>query len=262
VLASVAPDTGAVTYFTPFHGDFRTYLDGSFCCTGTGIENTPRYNEGIYFQQADSLWVNLYIPSELNWRKAGMVIRQEGDITRGEPVHFTVIKAATQSIGVNFRIPNWVCRPATLTLNGKPQEREGKPSTYVSLKRKWKAGDVITITLPAALYLKQAKDDPSIVSLFFGPVLLAGALGRENMPDDFADKDAYLTIPAVSVPDIVSPSRNPADWLQPDRNTPLKFTVHDAGMANGITFRPLYEVHHQRYSVYWRIRGDTSNAGL
>jgi DUF1680 family protein len=82
VLASVVPDSGAMTYFTPFHGDFRTYLNGSYCCTGSGIENTARYNEGIYFHKDDALWVNLYIPSELGWRQAGIVLRQHGDITR------------------------------------------------------------------------------------------------------------------------------------------------------------------------------------
>jgi len=254
LLATVAPDTGAMTYFLPLRGNFRTYLNGTYCCVGSGIENTPRYNEGIYFQRDDSLWVNLYIPSELDWRKVGMVFRQEGDITRGETVRFTVVKAAKKSIEVNFRIPGWVSRPAILTLNGKRQEMEGKPSTYVSLKRTWKAGDTVTLTLPAALYLKQAKDDPSMVSVFFGPVLLAGELGHENMPNDFADKDAYLTLPAVAVPDITSSSHNPADWLQGDPNSPLTFTAHNTGKADGIIFRPLYEIHHQRYSVYWRIR--------
>ena len=51
LLATVAPDTGAMTYFLPLAGNFRTYLNGTHCCVGTGIENTPRYNEGIYFQQ-------------------------------------------------------------------------------------------------------------------------------------------------------------------------------------------------------------------
>ena len=71
ILASVAPDTGEMTYFTPLRGGFRTYLNGTFCCSGSGIENTPRYNEGIYYRDGDNLWVNLYIPSELDWRKAG-----------------------------------------------------------------------------------------------------------------------------------------------------------------------------------------------
>jgi DUF1680 family protein len=258
ILASVAPDSGAVTYFTPLRGQFRTYLNGTFCCVGSGIENTPRYNEGIYFQQSNSLWVNLYISSELDWREAGLVVRQEGDITRGEPVRFTVVKAWKQTSTLNFRIPHWISGPAVLALNGKVMEGAGKPSTYLSLKRKWKQGDVVTLTLPAALRLERAKDNPAMMAVFFGPVLLAGELGRENMPNDRGDKDAYLKLPAVAVPEIASASANPADWLQPVQGATLAFKSQDAGPANGIVFRPLYEVHHQRYSVYWQLRANSS----
>jgi DUF1680 family protein len=253
LLATVAPDTGAVTYFTPLRGHFRTYLDGTFCCVGSGIENTPRYNEGIYFQQGGSLWVNLYIPSELDWREAGLVLRQEGDITRGQPVRFTVVKAGDQTCTLNFRIPHWISQPAVLALNGEVRERAAKPSTYVSLRRKWQEGDVVTLTLPAALRLERASDNPTMVSVFFGPLLLAGELGRENMPNDFADKDAHLKLPAVDVPDIVASSANPADWLRPGADAMPVFTAHHAGPADGIVFRPLFQVHHQRYAVYWRF---------
>ncbi len=260
LLATVAPDTGAMTYFMPLRGNFRTYLDGTFCCVGSGIENTPRYNEGIYFKQGNSLWVNLYIPSELDWQEAGLVVRQEGDITRGEPVRFTIVKAGTQSTTLNFRIPHWISKPAVLTLNGKKQESAGKPSTYVTLDRKWKKGDVVKLTLPASLRLERAKDNPGMVSVFFGPVLLAGELGRENMPKDFAGNGTNLKIPAVPVPEIASSSMKPADWLRPLKGSPSAFTAHDAGPADGIIFRPLYEVHHQRYSVYWRLREDSTKA--
>jgi hypothetical protein len=253
LLATVAPDSGAVTYFLPLRGHFRTYLDGTHCCVGSGIENTPRYNEGIYFQQGKSLWVNLYIPSELDWREAGLVVRQEGDITRDEPVRFTILEAAEQSARLNFRVPAWISKPAVLTLNGKAMERVERPATFVSLNRKWKKGDVVTLTLPAALRLEHAKDAPSMVSVFFGPVLLAGELGRENLPNDRADRDAYLKMPAAAVPDLTSSSANPADWLAPIPGASLAFKAHNAGAADGIVFRPLYEVHHQRYSVYWRI---------
>ncbi len=89
--------------------------------------------------------------------------------------------------------------------------------------------------------------------VFFGAVLLAGELGREDMPNDFADKDAHLKMPAVSVPEIAGASTNSADRLRPIEGAPLGFQVDDAGPADGIISRPLYEVHHQRYSVYWRI---------
>ena len=259
VLASMAPDTGAVTYFMPMRGHFKTYLNGTHCCVGSGIENTPRYNEGIYYQQGRSLWVNLYIPSELDWQKVGMVLRQEGDVTRGEPIRFTVVKASVQANILNFRVPHWIADAAVLTLNGDVVKRESKPSTYVSLERVWKTGDVVTLTLPAALRLEHAKDNAALVSVFYGPVLLAGELGRDNMPDnDHADKDAHLKYSAVPVPKIVSTSIDPAHWLRPVEGDTLAFHVNNAGLANGIVFRPLYEVHHQRYSVYWNVERKTN----
>jgi DUF1680 family protein len=258
VLASVAPDSGAMTYFTPFHGDFRTYLNGSFCCTGTGIENTARYNEGIYFHKDDSLWVNLYIPSELSWREAGMSLRQQGDITRGDPVRLTVVKPGANAVTLNLRIPAWVAKPVTVKINQKPQAVDAKPASYISLRRHWKAGDVIELALPAGLRLEQARDVSSMVSIFHGPVLLAGELGKDNMPaSDVGDKNAFLKIAAAPVPDIVSTSSNPADWLAPIPGDPSAFKFKDAGPANGIVVRPLFDLHHQRYSVYWHLRKDT-----
>jgi DUF1680 family protein len=254
ILASVAPDSGTMTYFTPLHGNFRTYLNGSFCCIGSGIENTARYNEGIYFHKDDSLWVNLYIPSELSWRDTGMVLRQQGDITQGHPVRLTVVSPGANPVNLKLRVPAWVTKPVTVLVNNKRQSVHAKPTSYISLRRQWKTGDVIELTLPAGLRLEQARDDSSMVSIFHGPVLLAGELGRDNMPaSDRGDKDAYLKIAPTPVPDIVSESSNPADWLAPLPGDPSAFTMKDTGPASGTVFRPLFDLHHQRYSVYWRL---------
>ncbi len=101
-----------------------------------------------------------------------------------------------------------------MTVNDKVEEGAGKPLTYVSLERNWKAGDVIVLLLPASLRLEQAKDDSSMVSVFFGPALLAGELGREKMPKDVADKDAYLKNPPVPVPNFrMSPFSIADSWI-------------------------------------------------
>jgi len=182
-------------------------------------------------------------------------LRQEGDVTRGEPARFTVVKSEGKSTTLNFRVPHWISGSAVLRLNGEVLERTDKRSTYMALKRPWQIGDVVTLVLPAALRLEHAKDSSSLVSVFLGPVLLAGELGRENMPsNDRADKDAHLRIPPVAVPEIQSASENPADWFEPIKGTALAFRAHDVGPADGIVFRPLYEVHHQRYSVYWQMQ--------
>jgi DUF1680 family protein len=255
ILATVAPDTGAMTYFTPLYGDFRTYLTGTFCCVGSGIENTPRYNEGIYFQQGSSLWINLYIPSEITWQETGLTLRQEGDVACEKPVHFTVIKSTgSKPATLYFRIPHWISGPAVVMLNGKVQEQSARASSYFSLSREWKAGDVVTLTLPASLRLERAKDAPSMIAVFYGPILLAGELGREKMPNDFADKDANLKVPPVTVPAIIHAGANPSDWLRPVDNAVLTFKVYGAGAASGISFRPLYDLHHQRYAVYWPLQ--------
>jgi DUF1680 family protein len=260
VLASVAPDSGAMTYFTPLRGHFRTYLNGSFCCTGSGIENTARYNEGIYFHQQDRLWVNLYIPSELSWHEGKVFLRQQGDATRGEPVRLTVVDPGAKAVTLHLRIPAWIAGPATLKINGKPRAVDAKPSSYVALKRRWKAGDVIELTLPVGLRLEQARDAASMVCVFHGPVLLAGELGKGDMPEsDVGDKEAYLKVAAAPVPDIVSTSGDPADWLEPI--DPSTFRMKNAGPATGIVMRPLFDLHHQRYSAYWNLRHELAPGG-
>ena len=252
ILASVAPDTGNVVYFTPLYGNFRTYVNGTFCDNGTGIENTPRYNEGIYFQQGSALWINLYFPNELTWDATGLTLQQKGNAAAGEQVSITITKGgdSTQAT-LNLRIPSWISGSATVTVNGTAQAQPASAATYFSVSRAWKVGDVVTLTLPASLRLEHAQDVSSMVAVFFGPVLLAGELGSANMPNDFADKDAYLNTASVAVPTITNSSTNPADWLTPIAGTPMAYKAQNAGTATGTTFRPLYDLHHQRYSVYW-----------
>ena len=58
---------------------------------------------------------------------------------------------------------------------------------------------------------------------------------------DVGDKDAWLKIAAVPVPAIVGKSGNPADWLAPVPGDPSAFRFKDAGPANGIVVRPLFD---------------------
>jgi uncharacterized protein len=263
LLATSAPDTGAMTYFMPLNGDFRTYLDGTHCCVGSGIENTARYNEGIYFQRPDHLWVNLYIPSTLDWADQGLTIKQEGFPPFTDTVRLTVTRAARPSEAtLHLRVPAWLSGLVEVSVNGRPQTAIATPSSYLALKRVWKTGDVVTLNLPAALRLERAKDIPSMVSVFYGPVLLAGRLGHDGMPNDFADKDAHLKLPPSPVPAIVNASADPADWLTLADASTLTFRAHDAGPASGTLFQPHYAVHHERYSVYWELAKTTAQISV
>jgi DUF1680 family protein len=169
-------------------------------------------------------------------------------------VNITITSGGDATLATLYlRIPYWVSGPPVLTVNGSVHEGAIHVSSYFQLSRQWKVGDVVTLTLPTSLRLERAKDVSSMIAVFYGPMLLAGELGNDGMPNDFADKDVYLEYAPVSVPSIVTSSSDPVDWLQPIPDTPWAYTAHDAGPATGITFRPLYEVHHQRYSVYWPL---------
>jgi hypothetical protein len=63
-----------------------------------------------------------------------------------------------------------------------------------------------------------------------------------------------LKVPPVTVPAIIHAGANPSDWLRPVDNAVLTFKVYGAGAASGISFRPLYDLHHQRYAVYWPLQ--------
>jgi len=250
ILASIAPDTGRMTYFLPMHGDFRMYLDGTECCVGSGIENTGRYGEGIYFQHESKLWVNLYIPSQLDWKEQGIVLQQEGNIPFTNKVKVSIIKASGRKAALKLRVPSWVASPPALSINGKSTPLPKINAGYIELAQTWAKGDTVELTFPIALRVERAKDDPKMTSVFYGPLLLAMRMGKEGMQSDIGDKDRPKNMPDVEVPIIIGDQNHPEKWLKLIDPSKLAFEAVECGPATGKTFEPLMSVHHERYSVY------------
>ncbi|HML74126.1 MAG TPA: glycoside hydrolase family 127 protein [Anaerohalosphaeraceae bacterium] len=260
ILATIAPDHGKVMYYMPLRpGDFRVYIDEPFCCQGTGIENAARFGEAIYFHQDDTLWVNLFIASTLDWREQGMKLRLDTEYPEKGRIKLTMNMARPQYARLNFRIPSWMKGRAELKINDHIESVEVVPGTFLSLARTWKDGDVITLELPLALRSRPSMDDPSMLSLFYGPVLLAAKLGREGMPaTDIGNHMAYSDASPWPVPLFESETiDNLVLEIKQNTDTPLLFTSR---MINPVDLKPMsvelapfYLVHHQRYAVYWKV---------
>ena len=81
ILSTQNPETGGYVYFTPVRPrSYRVYSapnEAMWCCVGTGMENHGKYNEFIYTHSRDSLFVNLFIASELNWKEKGIQLTQQ-----------------------------------------------------------------------------------------------------------------------------------------------------------------------------------------
>lgn len=253
LLTIIAPDHGHVTYFTPLAGHFRTYLDGTFCCVGTGIENTGRFNEHLYLARPDGLDVEVYVPSRAT--AAGLTLRQEGFAPVARTLRLTLEAAPPAERALRLRIPTWVAGTWVWRLNGQAQTAKAEDG-YLTVRRTWAVGDVVELDLPAALRIEAAQDRTDVVAVFYGPVLLAGRLGNAGMPKDLTGKDAHGRVPPVAIPAILTPATDPTAWLTPTDPAVLAFRFHDVGPASGLELRPLYDVHHERYTVYWP-RGTT-----
>ncbi|HSJ07221.1 MAG TPA: beta-L-arabinofuranosidase domain-containing protein, partial [Longimicrobiales bacterium] len=175
-----------VTYFIPVRpGERRSYGNTGTCCGGTGMENHTKYQDSVYFRSADGseLYVNLYIPSVLDWEEEGFTIRQETRYPLEGSSTLTV--DGRGPLDIRLRVPEWVRKGYTVRVNGEVQDLDAVPGEYVTLSRRWRRGDTIEIAMPFSFRAERAIDDPTVQSLFYGPTLLV----VENTPvgDDLQD---------------------------------------------------------------------------
>jgi DUF1680 family protein len=135
----------------------------------------------------------------------------------------------------------------------------GIQASYLPIARRWQNGDVVELSLPLGLRVRRSMDDPTTVSLFYGPVILAGELGRDQMPaSDIAGKDAFVKALAWPVPVFISATpEKPSLPVQPLPDAPLRFEARMTNPVNQqevrVRLAPLHSVHHQRFAVYWKV---------
>lgn len=258
ILGSIDPTDGMTIYSLSLKpGHFKVYgtpLDAFWCCTGTGVENHARYGDAIYFYNDNTLWVNLFIASELNWKDKGVTLRQETSFPKQEGSTFIFKTGRPTELTLQIRIPGWA-EKAGIKVNGEKQEISVKPRSYAAITRQWKDGDKVELSLPMKLHLHRATDDPTTVAILYGPVVLAGELGKENFPpsDHSPNHSQYHKWPDPVVPVLVTDATDLNAWIKPVEGRPLTFTTVNAGKPADIRLSPLYELHHQRYSVYWKL---------
>ncbi len=162
-----------VTYFQPVRpGEQRRYGNTGTCCGGTGMENHTKYQDSIYFKSADdaTLYVNLYIPSVLEWREKGLTIEQSTSYPNEGVATFTVRGAGR--LAVSLRVPTWVRRGYTISVNGVAQKITATPGQYATVTRQWKSGDKIDVSMPMSFRAEGTIDDPTVQALYYGPTLL------------------------------------------------------------------------------------------
>ena len=258
ILASQDPETGMFVYLMSLKpGHFKTYStpENSFwCCVGTGMENHSKYGDTIYFHDADSLYVNLFIASELSWNQKGVVVRQE---TKFPEADFTVLKIKAENplrFALKIRHPKWATSGVFVSVNGQEQVVNSAPESYFTLSREWHDGDKIEIRLPMKLHAEPLPGVSNTVAVLYGPIVLAGEMGTNAMPNPVTRHQTdFSHLPAPEAPVFVTTADQLTAQIKPAAGKILTFRTHDLGRPNDVTLIPFYWMHRERYSVYWQL---------
>src|SRR5580693_269062 len=257
-LGTINPEDGTMMYYLPLaSGYWKTFgkpFDSLWCCTGTGSEEYAKLTDTIYFHDDDSLYVNLFIDSQLEWPEKGLRVRQETRFPEEQGTTITISAKNPAQLAINLRIPYWV-EGGNVKINGAALPAFASPSSYLTLNRLWKSGDKIELSLPMGLHIDSMPDNQTIQAAMYGPLVLAGrfeAVTKEMTYGDSEPKPGG----EVKVADILADAGNPTAWIEPDAKRPLTFQT--VGQSQPLTMVPLYKVIHERYAVYWKVDSKTT----
>jgi len=259
ILSTQNPADAMMMYYVPMKpGMFKTFMkpfDSFWCCTGTGMENHAKYGDSIYFHDGTGLFVNLFIASELNWAEKGLKVRQETRFPEEPKTALIFTAARPVELDLHIRIPGWIAKGGSIKVNGQKLADYASPSSYLTVRRVWKNGDRVEISLPMELRLERLPDRRDVAAILYGPIVLAGELGGAAAltEDKVYGKDGPEGDP-VPVPTFEGKNDVPlADWIKPVAGKPLAFETVGAGKPNDVTLVPFYKLFGQRYSVYWEL---------
>ncbi|UCS95873.1 glycoside hydrolase family 127 protein [Echinicola marina] len=231
ILASVAENSPANTYHVPLRpGSLKHFgnpdMKGFTCCNGTALESSTKLQNSIYFKDRDnqSLFVNLFVPSTLNWTERQISIVQSTSFPREDQTRLSI--NGNGKFTLYLRVPQWASEGFSIMINGKELDIDGAPGTYVKIARQWNDGDTVEYRIPFQFHLEPVMDQQNIASLFYGPVLLAA---QENAP-----RKAWRKV-RLNAKDI-------GKSIEADPEQ-LEFII------DGISYKPFYDTY-GRYSVY------------
>ena len=263
ILSSQHPEHGGYVYFTPARPrHYRVYSapnEAMWRCVGTGMENHGKYNQFIYTHSKDTLYLNLFIASELNWKEKGLKLKQETNFPNEEQTKLTVTEGAS-GFCLKVRYPAWVSKGALkITVNGKDVAYSALPSSYISIDRKWKKGDVVQISLPMQNTIEHLPNVPEYIAFMHGPILLGAKTGTEDLKGLIADDGRWgqyaagKFLPVDKAPVLIEDDlQNIGAKLEPVKGKPLNFKLNVKMMNQAeLTLEPFNQIHDARYMMYW-----------
>lgn len=148
----------------------------SRCCQHNHAQGWPYYAEHLWMATPDNgIAAILYNSSEVNVKvgKGNTVtLKQTSNYPFEENVKIEVSTNGMAEFPLYLRIPSW-CRNAAVSVNGIKQDIKPEPGSYTRIANKWKQGDVIILSLPMEIQVKEWAKNKNSVSVSYGPLTLS-----------------------------------------------------------------------------------------
>lgn len=145
------------------------------CCSGSLFQNIADYSNLIYYKDPASLYVNLYVPSEVTWVQQGqnIKVRQETEYPYAETSTLTLSLPGSSAFPLKFRVPEW-SKDMSIGVNGSAANVACTPGTWATVSRTWKTGDTVEVRIPLRFRWQPVdRQHPNRAAIVRGPVMMA-----------------------------------------------------------------------------------------
>jgi DUF1680 family protein len=273
-LASMDPNGAKMSYMVPVgratQQEYQNMQQSFTCCVGTGMENHALHGYGIYYESPDTVWVNIYAPSTAEL-KDGLKISQDSSFPDGDTAKLTIASGRSKPFTLAVRRPGWAGDGFTVKVNGQKVDvptvasmrvggaggrdvgfDEGKlpTSSYVDIKREWKTGDTVEISIPKTLRLDQVPDDHGVSAIMWGPLVMAGDLGPRRQGPGRGEAIAPALVSDKPVAQWVVSAGQPGDYKA---TGVAKSWAQPSGASGDVPLTPFYRTQEKTYSVYFDV---------
>jgi len=191
------------------------------CCTANLHQGWPKLVSHLWMAApAGGLVAVAYGPCIVSHQ--GVTIEEVTDYPFGDEVRFELQMAVPTAFALTLRVPAWCGRAVTHGPRGLiAQAGPG----WLVLEHEWRDGDVVELSLPAAVRFEQR--DRGAVTVNWGPLLFALRVGEEwrkiGREEPFADWEVHPTTPwnyALSRAHDLTLERRPVGQVPFARETP------------------------------------------
>lgn len=258
ILANYEPEEGMCAYYTSLRpGHYKIYgtrYHSFWCCTGTGFEAPAKFAKMIYAYKDNSLFVNMFIPSEVKWTERNITLKQ---ITRFPDVNESTLRIETsssQTFDLKIRKPLWAeQKNFQIKVNGKDIKFNEQENGYINISREWSDRDEIKITFTPTLKVEPLKDSKRYYSITYGPIVLAAKVDNRNLSkSDFRNARrtvGSIMIPISDAPTLIGTPEEIQKNMKRVSGDELQFCyTSKAGVK--IDLMPFNRVHFNRYAIY------------